>query len=36
MVKAAFERKEIAWKEVFGARDEIAKDRCMENYKEEK
>ena len=30
------ERKEGAWKEVLGARDEVAKERCMETYKEEK
>ena len=34
--KAAVERKEAAWKEVLEARDEVAKDRCMEIYKEEK
>ena len=31
MVKVAVERKEV-----LGARDEVAKDRCMEVYKEEK
>ena len=36
MVKDAVERKEVAWREVLGARDEVAKDRCMEAYKEEK
>ena len=35
MVKAAVERKEAAWKEVLGAKDEAAKDRCMETYKED-
>ena len=24
----------VAWKKVLGARDEVAKDRCMEVYKE--
>ena len=32
MVKAVVERKEAAWKEVLEARDEFAKDRCMEVY----
>ena len=27
---------ETAWKEVLGARDEDAKERCLEVYKEEK
>ena len=36
MMKSAFERKEAAWKEVLGARGEVAKDRFMEIYKEEK
>ena len=36
MVKIAVERKEAAWKEVLGARDAAAKDRCIEVYKEEK
>ena len=35
-MKSAFERKEAAWKEVLGARGEVAKDRFMEIYKEEK
>ena len=34
VVKAAVERKEAAWKEVLGAREDIAKDRCMEVYKD--
>ena len=29
-------RKEAAWKEVLGAREEVAKERCMEAYKEER
>ena len=36
MVKTKVERKEAAWKEVLGARDEVAKERYMEFYKEEK
>ena len=35
-VKAAFKRKEVAWEEVLGARDEDAKERCMGAYKKEK
>ena len=35
-VKAAVKRKEAAWKEALGARDEEAKERCLEVYKEEK
>ena len=35
-VKAAVRRKEAAWKKVLGARDEDAKERCLEIYKEEK
>ena len=34
-VKAAFERKEDAWKETLGPRDEDAKERCLKVYKEE-
>ena len=34
MVKAAVQRKEIARK-VLGAKNEVAKERCMETYKEE-
>ena len=34
--KAAFEKKETDCKEVLGARDETAKERCMEVYKKEK
>ena len=30
MIKVAIERKEAAWKEVLGARDEGANERCME------
>ena len=33
-IKAAFKRKEAAWK-VLRARDEDAKERCMEIYREE-
>ena len=29
-VKAVVKRKEAAWKEVSGARNEAAKERCME------
>ena len=29
------ERKEAAWKEVLGAREEVRKERCMEAYREE-
>ena len=32
----ASKRKEAAWKEVLEARDEAAKERCIEAYKEEK
>ena len=32
----AVEKKEAAWKDILGVRDEVAKDRCMEVYKEEK
>ena len=35
MVKAVVERVEAAWK-VLGARDEVAKERCMKPYREEK
>ena len=35
-VKDAVNRKEAAWKKVFGARDEDGKERCIEAYKEEK
>ena len=34
-VKAAVKRKEDAWKEVLGAKDEVARERCLEVYKEE-
>ena len=36
VVKDAVERKDSARKDVLGARDEVAKDRCIEVYKEEK
>ena len=36
MVKDAAERNEAAWREVLGTRDEVAKDRRMEVYKEER
>ena len=35
-LKAALKRKEDVWKEVLGTRDEVAKERCWEVYKEEK
>ena len=35
MAKTTIERKETAWKEVLGARNEVTKERCMEAYKEE-
>ena len=35
-IKAAFRRKEVAWKQVLAASDEKAKERCMEAYREEK
>ena len=35
-VKAAVKRKADAWKDVLGARDEDARERCLEDYKEEK
>ena len=35
-VKATVKRKEAAWKEVLGAKDEDAKERCLEVYNEEK
>ena len=34
-VKAAVERKEDPWKDVLGAREEDARERCLETYKEE-
>ena len=34
-VKGVVKRKKAAWKEVLGAREEDAKERCMEAYKEE-
>ena len=36
VVKAGVERKEAASKKVFGARYEVAKNRFMEVYKEER
>ena len=35
-VKAAVIRKEDVWKEVLGARNADARERCLEVYKEEK
>ena len=35
-VKAAVKRKEDAWKEMLGARDEDAREMCLEVYKEKK
>ena len=35
-VKAVIMRKEVAWREMLGARDEAAKERCLEVYKKEK
>ena len=35
-VKVVVKRKEDAWKEVLGVRDEDAMERCLEVYKEEK
>ena len=35
-VKAAVKRKKAAWEELLGARDEEAKERCMEVYNKEK
>ena len=34
-VNAAVRRKEAAWKDVFAASDEEAKERCMEAYRGE-
>ena len=34
--QAAGERKEVAWEEFLGARDEAAKEICKEVYKQEK
>ena len=36
VVKDGVERKEAAWKEVLGAKDEVAKERCAEVSKKEK
>ena len=33
-VKATVERKGAGWKEVFGAKGEVSKERCMVAYKE--
>ena len=35
VVKDAGGRMEAAWREVLGARDEVAKERCTKVYKEE-
>ena len=35
-IKAAVRRKKAAWKEVLATRDQEAKERCMEAYREEK
>ena len=35
-VKAAVKGKKVAWKEVLEARDEEAKERCMEAYKQKR
>ena len=35
-VKAVVKRKEDAWKEVLGTRDEDQRERCLEVYKEKK
>ena len=35
-VPAAVERKKAAWKNVLGARNETAKDGCMEHTRKEK
>ena len=35
-MKVAVKKKENAWKEVLEPRDEDAKERCLEVYKEEK
>ena len=34
--KDAEKRKEAAWKHTLGTRDKVAKERCMEVYKQEK
>ena len=36
MVKAMVQRKKGAWKEILGARDNVANERCMEACKKEK
>ena len=33
-IKAALRKKEAAWKEVFTASNEEAKERCLEAYRE--
>ena len=35
-IKATLKRKGAAWKEVLEAKDEVAKERCLEIYKEKK
>ena len=35
-MKAVIKRNEDAWKQALGARDEAAKERCMEVYSDEK
>ena len=35
-IKAAVKSKEDAWKEVLGAREEDARERCLVAYKKEK
>ena len=35
-VKSAVRRKEVTWKEVLAANDEVAKERCMKAYRGEK
>ena len=34
MIKVEVRRKEAVWKEVLAAKDEEAKERCMEAYRE--
>ena len=34
--KVSVKRKESAWKEMLGGRDDVIKEGCMETYKEEK
>ena len=35
-MKDAVERKEAAWREILGTRNEAANNRCVDIYKEEK